>query len=148
MAMRLTIHEICPKCARVDARQNGDGTVHTIVHGCVVKGQPPRSYLPGEVIFVPANESDNIADLVLAYRELQAKNKRLSSDLGEMAKDCAMLQKVLLDIGFVVRDTLGIEIGSKLSPRAALAPGSWKCTCDMWNYPSRDSCTNCERKNE
>jgi len=143
MTVKLEIHEICPKCGKVAARQDIGGTVYVIGHDCVVKipgtFEYPRSFRYGEVIFVP---------MIDTIKTLQDKNKRLSSDLGEMAKDCAKLQKVLLDIGSVVRDTLGIEIGSKLSPRAALAPGSWKCTCDMWNYPSRDSCTNCGRQNK
>lgn len=91
------------------------------------------------------NDPDNTVDLVWAYHELQAKNKRLSSDLREMAKDCARLQKVLLDIGFKVRDILGIDIVKKATdPRT----GSWRCNCDMWNFPSQKSCSNCGRKNE
>ncbi len=181
MAIKITIHEICTKCGKVAAKQDSDGTVH-FSHVCE-KGAPgppdyPRSFRPGQVIFVPASEpiTDNELDEIKRWGELyildstkvrhvvakirelrsvvellrktehddiislKANNIRLKSDLSEMAKDCAKLQKALLDIGFMVRDILGIEIEPKISPRA------WQCTCDIWNFSSRKCCVNCGKK--
>ena len=147
MAGKTIIHELCPMCGRLAAWQNHDGTAHTIVHGCVVKETAPHSFLPSEVIFVPINKSNDVVELVLANRELQAKNSRLSADLREMAKDCARLQKVLLDIGSKVCDVLGREVcGVAFDLVGRVSPqNSWQCTCGMQNYPV---CTNCGRKNE
>ena len=145
MAIKRTIHEICLKCGKVAARQDSDGTVHTVVHGCVVKGTIQRSFLPSEVVFVSAIEPNSVVELVLANRELQAKNSLLSSNFREMASDCAKLQKIVFDIGHKVRDVLGIDI---VQPTINPCTGMWQCTCDMWNYPSQKSCSNCGKSKQ
>lgn len=166
MAVKTIIYEICPKCGRVAARQDSDGTVHTIVHGCVVRVTAPRSFLPSEAIFVPMSEplTDNELDeleqwgtrflrpfnlsgdharrIVDTIKTLRVKNKQLSSDFREMAKDCAKLQKVLLDIGHKVCDVLGVDIAKKVSD---LRKGSWQCNCGMWHFEYLHSCCNCGR---
>lgn len=143
MADKMTIREECPACGMLTAHIEEDGTVYIHPHNCPgMYSGPSRIFGPGEVIFVPANESDSTSELVVKYRDLQAKNKRLSSDLREMASDCAQLQKVLLDIGFKVRDVLGIDIVQKATdPR----DGSWKCSCGMLHYKYMHSCCNCGR---
>lgn len=149
MAVKLEIHEICRKCGSIAARQESDGTVHINAHNCpkAPPGPPdyPRSFRSREVIFVPAQESNNIVKLILANRELQAKNSRLSSNFKEMAKDCARLQKILLDIGHKVCDVLGIDIVQKtISP----CTGMWQCDCDIWNAKYLHSCCNCGRSKQ
>lgn len=92
----------------------------------------------------------NASKLIIEHRELQDKNKRLSSDIREMARDCAKLQKVLLDIGFKVSDVLGREVcGIALDLVGRVSPqNSWKCDCDMWNSKNLDSCCNCGKRME
>jgi len=167
MAVKLTIHEICPKCGELAAWQESDGTVHVNRHDCPGSPYDPRSFRPGEVTFVPRHESltddelDEIEQwgtrhlqpfyisytksqrIVHTIKTLLDKNKRLSSDLSEMAKDCAKLQKVLLDIGYKIRnDVLGIDMVGKDSPR------SWRCDCDLLNYPTQKRCSNCGKQKE
>ena len=58
MALKITVHETCPRCGQKNARQDEDGTVWLGYHNCpdAPPGppSPPRSFRPGQVIFVPA----------------------------------------------------------------------------------------------
>lgn len=146
MALKNTVHEICQQCGKMDAWQESGGTVHIFGHYCP-EAPPgpfeyPRSFRPGEVIFVSRHEQ-----LVDTIKTLQNKNKRLSSDFSEMAKDCAKLQKILFDIGLKVNEVLGREVcGMALDLVGRVSPqNSWQCDCDMWNAKYLDSCCNCGR---
>lgn len=85
--------------------------------------------------------------IVHTIRTLQDKNERLSSNIREMSRDCARLQKVLLDIGHKVSDVLGREVCAMaldLVGRVSLQ-NSWHCYCGMRHSKNLDSCCNCGR---
>lgn len=173
MASKTTIHEICTKCGKLAAWQDSDGTVHVNAHKCsdppISAHTFLRSFRPGEVIFVPMSEpltDDELNELeqwgthlshsfhfsrskalriASTIKALRAKNKRLSSDFREMASDCARLQKVLLDIGYKVRDVLGVDISKEVS---SLRKGSWQCHCGVRSDKIMDSCCNCGRSKQ
>jgi hypothetical protein len=58
MAVRQTIHEICPECGQRNARLEPDGSVTVLAHKCPKAPPGPPNYprmLPASaVIFVPA----------------------------------------------------------------------------------------------
>lgn len=131
MALKNIVHEICPKCGKIAARQDSDGTVCVNAHDCpdAPPGPPdyPRSFRPEQVIFVSSNDplteddlseiekwgrlytsfSGKVLRMIDKIRKLKADKKRLSSDLEKMTKEYARLKKVLLDVGKM----LGVEIG-------------------------------------
>jgi hypothetical protein len=57
MAVRQTIHEICPACGQRNARLNPDGSVTVLAHACPHRPPGPPNYprtLPADsVAFVP-----------------------------------------------------------------------------------------------
>lgn len=181
MAGKITIHEICRTCGKIAALQETDGTVYVNAHSCpnAPPGPPdyPRSFYPGQVIFVPISSlltDDELNELVqwgdgsviislhlsralvqrivATIKTLQYKNKQLSSDFSEMAKDCARLQKELFDIGHKAYDVLGLDTIPKekvaTDTHAVCTSDKWRCTCDMRNYPYQKHCINCGKQVE
>jgi hypothetical protein len=59
MSLKPDVHELCPKCGQIQARIDAKGVVWK-AHNCPRRPpgppNPPRSFMPGEVNFIPAKQ--------------------------------------------------------------------------------------------
>lgn len=95
MALKSKVYEICSTCGKRAADQLADGAVRILGHKCTggrgVLPNPPRTFRPGDVIFVPeeAKLIDRIRIIDSVRKEAESKYYNVDSEIIDAAIELA-----------------------------------------------------------